>query len=485
MRCRARRGPTWKAPGALADPPPPLADPTGRRGRRDDRRPGARRMLARDPARLAARRLRQRDHEPDRTDHRPLGRLLGGRPAGRHPDLGTDPLVRHGLPEAQGRRPAPRAAPVPRAAGDHVRDPADHHGRRADLLHGARHDREPGHLRGARHDRAGHRQAVELGLQLRRRRRVRHRPARAGGRRDRRPGGPADAVPARGRAGRVRPRLPRRHPLVLGAGLPLQAGHDPGAHQHVPGRPAGRGRVRRQVRRALRRGALVDAVQREGRVARGVRRAHRRAAGRRPGRPARARLQPPAGRPLRLLRHSRGELMAATVEAVPGLAPRRQTLGRTIVKWVTSTDHKTIGYMYLITAFVWFAVGGIMALLIGAPDVAFPRLNAFSYWLYLFGGLIAAGGFLTPQGAASFGWFAYAPLSNSVYSPGAGGDLWVFGLALTGFGTILGAVNFITTIVTMRAPGMTMFRMPIFTWNTLVTSLLVLMAFPPLAAAIL
>jgi cytochrome c oxidase subunit 1 len=125
-----------------------------------------------------------------------------------------------------------------------------------------------------------------------------------------------------------------------------------------------------------------------------------------------------------------------------------------------------------------------MPLQIGAPDVAFPRLNAFSYWLYLFGGLIAAGGFLTPQGAASFGWFAYAPLSNSVYSPGAGGDLWVFGLALTGFGTILGAVNFITTIVTMRAPGMTMFRMPIFTWNTLVTSLLVLMAFPPLAAAL-
>src|SRR6478609_5988799 len=227
--------------------------------------------------------------------------------------------------------------------------------------------------------------------------------------------------------------------------------------------------------------------------------------------------------------------MAATVEVVPGLAPRRQTLGRTIVKWVTSTDHKTIGYMYLITAFVWFAIGGIMALLIraelfepgiqivqskeqynqlftmhgtimlllfatplfaafaniimplqiGAPDVAFPRLNAFSYWLYLFGGLIAAGGFLTPQGAASFGWFAYAPLSNSVYSPGAGGDLWVFGLALTGFGTILGAVNFITTIVTMRAPGMTMFRMPIFTWNILVTSMLVLIAFPPLAAALL
>lgn len=226
--------------------------------------------------------------------------------------------------------------------------------------------------------------------------------------------------------------------------------------------------------------------------------------------------------------------MAAHTEVIPGLSPRRQTLGRTVVKWITSTDHKTIGYLYLITSFVWFAIGGILALLIraelfapgmdlfqskeqynqaftmhgtimlllfatplfagfaniimplqiGAPDVAFPRLNMFAYWLYLFGGLIAAAGFLTPQGAASFGWFAYAPLSNQLYSPGLGGDLWVFGLALGGFGTILGAVNFITTVVTMRAPGMTMFRMPIFTWNILVTSLLVLMAFPPLAAAL-
>ena len=226
--------------------------------------------------------------------------------------------------------------------------------------------------------------------------------------------------------------------------------------------------------------------------------------------------------------------MAAQIETIPGLAPRRQTLGRTVIKWVTSTDHKTIGYMYLITSFIFFAIGGILALLIraelfepglqivqskeqydqlftmhgtimlllfatplfagfanvimplqiGAPDVAFPRLNMFAYWLYLFGGLIVLAGFLTPQGAASFGWFAYAPLSNTTFSPGVGGDLWVFGLALTGFGTILGAVNFITTIVTMRAPGMTMFRMPIFTWNTLVTSLLVLMAFPPLAAAL-
>ncbi len=218
------------------------------------------------------------------------------------------------------------------------------------------------------------------------------------------------------------------------------------------------------------------------------------------------------------------------------LSPSRGRVetGSLFVRWITSTDHKTIGYMYLIVSFLWFAIGGVLALLIraelfepgiqvvqsaeqynqlftmhgtimlllfatplfagfaniitplqiGAADVAFPRLNMFAFWLYFFGGLIAIGGFLTPQGAASFGWFAYAPLSNAVYSPGLGGDLWVFGLALGGFGTILGAVNFITTIVTMRAPGMTMFRMPIFSWNTLVTSMLILIAFPPFASAL-
>jgi cytochrome c oxidase subunit 1 len=104
--------------------------------------------------------------------------------------------------------------------------------------------------------------------------------------------------------------------------------------------------------------------------------------------------------------------------------------------------------------------------------------------LYGFGGLMAIAGFLTPQGAAAFGWFAYQPLASETFSPGAGGNLWVFGLALSGFGTILGAVNFITTIVTLRAPGMTMFRMSIFTWNVLATSILVLMAFTVLAAAL-
>jgi cytochrome c oxidase subunit 1 len=109
----------------------------------------------------------------------------------------------------------------------------------------------------------------------------------------------------------------------------------------------------------------------------------------------------------------------------------------------------------------------------------------FAYWLYVFGGLIAGAGFLTPQGAASFGWFAYTPLSTEAYSNSLGADLWIFGLALGGFGTILGAVNFITTIICMRAPGMTMFRMSLFTWTVLITSVLVIMAFPVLAAALL
>ncbi|ACZ85637.1 putative cytochrome c oxidase subunit 1 [Streptosporangium roseum] len=216
------------------------------------------------------------------------------------------------------------------------------------------------------------------------------------------------------------------------------------------------------------------------------------------------------------------------------LAPVGARKGSVIAKWMSSTDHKIIGHLYLITSFVFFLIGGVMALImraelaqpglqitsneqfnqlftmhgtvmllmfatplfagfanelmplqIGAPDVAFPRLNMVSYWLFTFGSTIALSGFLTPGGAASFGWFAYTPLSNAISSPGIGGDLWIVGLTISGLGTILGSVNFITTIVCMRAPGMTMFRMPMFTWNILLTSILVLMAFPVLAAALL
>jgi cytochrome c oxidase subunit I len=216
------------------------------------------------------------------------------------------------------------------------------------------------------------------------------------------------------------------------------------------------------------------------------------------------------------------------------LVPRRHSKGATIAKWLSSTDHKVIGNLYLITAMCFFFIGGLLALLIrlelfepgmqilqskeqynqlftmhglimlllfatpafsgwanavmplqiGAPDVAFPRLNMFSYWLYLLGGLIAASSLLVPQGPASFGWYMYNPLSNGTYSPGLGADLGIAGLAMTGFATILGSVNFITTIVCMRAPGMTMFRMPIFTWNILITSVLGIIAFPPLAVAL-
>ncbi|MDI2124764.1 cytochrome c oxidase subunit I [Yinghuangia seranimata] len=216
---------------------------------------------------------------------------------------------------------------------------------------------------------------------------------------------------------------------------------------------------------------------------------------------------------------------------VEAAVPVRRT---TVVQWLTTTDHKQIGTLYLVSALVFFCVGGVLALAmraelarpgtqimsneqfnqaftmhgsimlllfamplftgfanwlmplqIGAPDVAFPRLNMLAFWLFLFGSLIAAAGFLTPDGAADFGWFAYAPLSDAVHSPGVGADMWIMGVALSGFGSILGAVNFIVTILCLRAPGMTMMRMPIFTWNVLLTAVLVLMVFPVFAAALL
>ena len=213
---------------------------------------------------------------------------------------------------------------------------------------------------------------------------------------------------------------------------------------------------------------------------------------------------------------------------------RRERLGSTIVKWATSTDHKVIGNLYMAVSFFFFLIAGLMALVIraelfapglsvvqtaeqynqlftmhgtvmlllfatplfagfanaimplqiGSPDVAFPRLNMLSFWLFFFGGLIVMAGFLAPGGAAAFGWFAYAPLSDDLFSPGIGGNLWVFGLAMAGFGTILGSVNFITTIICMRAPGLTMWRMSLFTWTVLITSVLVIMAFPALASAL-
>src|SRR5579875_1259685 len=135
-----------------------------------------------------------------------------------------------------------------------------------------------------------------------------------------------------------------------------------------------------------------------------------------------------------------------------------------------------------------FSFGGlanfIVPLQVGAPDMAFPRLNALSYWLYATGGVILLLGFVTTSGAADFGWVAYAPLSNAVNTPGAGPDMWIVALILTGFSAIFTGVNLCATIFYLRAPGLTMFRMSIFTWNMLVTGILILIAFPVLTAAL-
>ena len=149
------------------------------------------------------------------------------------------------------------------------------------------------------------------------------------------------------------------------------------------------------------------------------------------------------------------------------------------------TMHGTLMlFLFATPLFVGFG-NVIMPVQIGSPDVAFPRLNMVSYWFFLFGGIIVTAGFLTQQGAADFGWFAYAPLNDAVHSPSVGSDMWIMGLALSGLGTILGSMNFVTTVIGMRMPGMTMFRMPIFTWNIFVTSVLVLMVFPILAACLI
>jgi cytochrome c oxidase subunit I len=230
-------------------------------------------------------------------------------------------------------------------------------------------------------------------------------------------------------------------------------------------------------------------------------------------------------------RSCEGAVMTVTAERVG--EPAELEGPRGLLKWLTSTDHKVIGMSYTITSVVMLLLGGVLAMLIrvqlsspdssfvsaqqynelftmhgtlmiflfagpfafgglanyivpiqvGAPDMAFPRLNALSYWLYLTGSITIVLGFLTAGGAAAFGWVAYAPLSTTTFSPGPGPDLWIMGIVLTGFSAIFTAVNLVTTIFYLRAPGMTMFRLPIFTWNMLVVAVLILIAFPILTAA--
>ncbi|HEY1278904.1 MAG TPA: cytochrome c oxidase subunit I [Acidimicrobiales bacterium] len=216
--------------------------------------------------------------------------------------------------------------------------------------------------------------------------------------------------------------------------------------------------------------------------------------------------------------------------AEPEPPPERRATG--ILGWITTADHKRIGISYMVTAFVFFFIGGAMAelmrlqlaqpnqdivsedlynqlftmhgtimlllfvspfalgignyfvpLMIGAKDMAFPRLNALGYWLTLFAGIVMLGGFATKDGAAKFGWYGYTPLSDGVRSPNLGGDLWIVGIAMLGLAGVITALNVIATVSCMRAPGMTMFRMPIFVWNFFVVSLLILATFPVLTAA--
>jgi cytochrome c oxidase subunit 1 len=213
---------------------------------------------------------------------------------------------------------------------------------------------------------------------------------------------------------------------------------------------------------------------------------------------------------------------------------RGHALPRTLAGWLTTTDHKALGVAYALTSMGFLAIAGLLAaiirfelaqpglqlvdestynsvftihgsvmvylfavpfgfalanylipLQIGAPDLAFPRLNALSYWLYPLGGLVMLLGFATDGGAANFGWFAYPPLSGPIGSPGLGADLWIVSIILTGTSGTLTAVNVIATVTMMRAPGMTMFRMPILTWNLFLTSFMVLLAFPVLTGALI
>src|SRR3954468_20514908 len=230
--------------------------------------------------------------------------------------------------------------------------------------------------------------------------------------------------------------------------------------------------------------------------------------------------------------------MATDTATTPTLAPVPQitahgvTRERTgLLDWLTTTDHKKIGILYLVTTFVFFLIGGVEALLIrlqlgtpentlldpqtynalftlhgttmiflfvvpimagfgnyfvplmiGARDMAFPRLNALSYWLLLAGGLVFyATIFFNPPEA---GWTMSPPLSSSSYLPNSGIDGWIFLIHLTGLSSILGSINLYATIANMRAPGMGWGRLPLFIWAVLVYAILLILALPVVAGAV-
>ena len=212
---------------------------------------------------------------------------------------------------------------------------------------------------------------------------------------------------------------------------------------------------------------------------------------------------------------------------------RRPTARTGLVAWLTTVDHKKIGVMYGFFAVVFFLLGGIEALIIrtqlivpnnhfvsahfyselftmhgttmiflavmplnaaffnllvplqiGARDVAFPRLNAFSLWVFVAGAVILNAGWFLKAGAPAAGWFGYAPLTSRTFTPDISADLWTVGLQVIGVSSIVASLNFITTIINLRAPGMTMMRVPVFTWMALITSFLLILAMPSIAIAL-
>ncbi len=225
--------------------------------------------------------------------------------------------------------------------------------------------------------------------------------------------------------------------------------------------------------------------------------------------------------------------VAAAPHAVPEHGGHAKEHDNSLWSWVTTVDHKRIGILYGVSSFLFFLLGGIEAslirtqlivpnnrlvdpdtfnqlttmhaltmvflalmpltaaffniaipLMIGARDVAFPRLNAFSYWTFLFGALILNFGWIY-GGSPDSGWFAYANITSRQYSPGPGMDYYTLGLQVLGVASMAAALNFIVTILNMRAPGMTLMRMPVFVWMTLVTSILIVLAFPVITVALI
>jgi cytochrome c oxidase subunit 1 len=223
--------------------------------------------------------------------------------------------------------------------------------------------------------------------------------------------------------------------------------------------------------------------------------------------------------------------VAGGVRAHPAAAGHPEPTG--LWSWITTVDHKRIGILYGASAFLFFLIGGLEALLLriqlgrpdntflspetynqlftmhgttmiflavmplgamffnymiplllGARDVAFPRLNAFSYWVFLLGGLVINSSFLFGA-APNAGWFGYANLTSRQYSPGLNVDFWLVGLQILGISSLAAAVNFFVTVLNMRAPGMKLMRMPMFVWMSFITQVLLLLAFPVITVALI